>query len=211
MEIPLRTAYGQNGRCGMQPKAKHSLRAQAQLMRTETVETVELVKVKQKLLREREKENARGSDSNGIHRCFEDSLGWRTVGRPEGVQFQAQVDRWALKVVFRHGINSIRMILSSANATAEQRHLHKIAAWHGACDNQSGQPDRDFAAVRRISRKTVYKYLNEFPLFLMSNIVCPFDCIQQERPNIVGQKHQSGMGSLSFIAMARDSPDRVFI
>ncbi|GFY23954.1 hypothetical protein TNCV_4896351 [Trichonephila clavipes] len=45
MEIPLRTAYGQNGRCGMQPKAKHSLRAQAQLMRTETVETFELVKV----------------------------------------------------------------------------------------------------------------------------------------------------------------------
>ncbi|GFW60341.1 hypothetical protein TNCV_1844211 [Trichonephila clavipes] len=44
MEIPLRTAYGQNGRCGMQPKAKHSLRAQAQLMRTETVETFELVK-----------------------------------------------------------------------------------------------------------------------------------------------------------------------
>ncbi|GFU14052.1 hypothetical protein TNCV_341761 [Trichonephila clavipes] len=29
MEIPLRTAYGQNGRCGMQPKAKHSLRAGA--------------------------------------------------------------------------------------------------------------------------------------------------------------------------------------
>ncbi|GFU70608.1 hypothetical protein TNCV_2971681 [Trichonephila clavipes] len=60
MEIPLRTAYGQNGRCGMQPKAKHSLRAQAQLMRTETVETFELVKVKQKLLdiraeKEREK------------------------------------------------------------------------------------------------------------------------------------------------------------
>ncbi|GFW15363.1 hypothetical protein TNCV_3740671 [Trichonephila clavipes] len=50
MEIPLRTAYSQAGRCGMQPKAKHSLRAQAQLMRTETVETFELVKVKQKLL-----------------------------------------------------------------------------------------------------------------------------------------------------------------
>ncbi|GFU77062.1 hypothetical protein TNCV_4338821 [Trichonephila clavipes] len=44
MEIPLRTAYGQAGRCDMQPKAKYSLRAQAQLMRTETVETVELVK-----------------------------------------------------------------------------------------------------------------------------------------------------------------------
>ncbi|GFS85064.1 retrovirus-related Pol polyprotein from transposon 412 [Trichonephila clavipes] len=44
----------------MQPKAKHSLRAQAQLMRTETVETFELVKVKQKLLDIRErKENAR--------------------------------------------------------------------------------------------------------------------------------------------------------
>ncbi|GFT71433.1 hypothetical protein TNCV_971031 [Trichonephila clavipes] len=62
MEVPLRTAYGQNGRCGMQPKAKHSLRAQAQLMRTETVETFELVKVKQKLLDIRErKENARGA------------------------------------------------------------------------------------------------------------------------------------------------------
>ncbi|GFU32151.1 hypothetical protein TNCV_3833791 [Trichonephila clavipes] len=65
MEIPLRTAYGQNGRCGMQPKAKYSLRAQAQLMRTETVETFELVKVKQKLLdirkREAAKENARGA------------------------------------------------------------------------------------------------------------------------------------------------------
>ncbi|GFW60642.1 hypothetical protein TNCV_569881 [Trichonephila clavipes] len=55
----------------MQPKAKHSLRAQAQLMRTETVETFELVKVKQKLLgraekeREAAKENAR--DSPGLH------------------------------------------------------------------------------------------------------------------------------------------------
>ncbi|GFV32729.1 mariner transposase [Trichonephila clavipes] len=56
MEIPLRTAYGQAGRCDMQPKAKYSLRAQAQLMRTETVETVELVKVKQKLRTELERE-----------------------------------------------------------------------------------------------------------------------------------------------------------
>ncbi|GFW95002.1 hypothetical protein TNCV_1465001 [Trichonephila clavipes] len=62
MEIPLRTAYSQAGRCGMQPKAKHSLRAQAQLMRTETVETFELVKVKQKLLdirAEKERSNER--------------------------------------------------------------------------------------------------------------------------------------------------------
>ncbi|GFW47119.1 hypothetical protein TNCV_55721 [Trichonephila clavipes] len=51
MEVPLRTAYGQNGRCGMQPKAKHkSSRAGAAKTRTETVETFELVKVKQKLL-----------------------------------------------------------------------------------------------------------------------------------------------------------------
>ncbi|GFY12389.1 hypothetical protein TNCV_284921 [Trichonephila clavipes] len=49
MEIPLRTAYGQAGRCGMQPKAKHSLRAQAHLSKSRT-ETCELVKVKQKLL-----------------------------------------------------------------------------------------------------------------------------------------------------------------
>ncbi|GFW78191.1 retrovirus-related Pol polyprotein from transposon 412 [Trichonephila clavipes] len=55
-DVPLRTAYSQAGRCGMQPKAKYSLRAQAQLsetktetMRTETVETFELVKVEPKL------------------------------------------------------------------------------------------------------------------------------------------------------------------
>ncbi|GFV69072.1 hypothetical protein TNCV_2929011 [Trichonephila clavipes] len=35
MEIPLRTAYGQNGRCGMQPKPS-SLRAQAQQTKTKT-------------------------------------------------------------------------------------------------------------------------------------------------------------------------------
>ncbi|GFT32263.1 hypothetical protein TNCV_1035241 [Trichonephila clavipes] len=48
MEIPLRTAYGQNGRCGMQPKPS-SLRAQAHLSKSRT-ETCELVKVKPKLL-----------------------------------------------------------------------------------------------------------------------------------------------------------------
>ncbi|GFW72614.1 integrase catalytic domain-containing protein [Trichonephila clavipes] len=53
-EVPLRTAYSQAGRCGMQPKAKHSLRAQlsetkTETMRTETVETFELVKVEPKL------------------------------------------------------------------------------------------------------------------------------------------------------------------
>ncbi|GFU09150.1 hypothetical protein TNCV_1319851 [Trichonephila clavipes] len=50
-DVPLRSAYSQNGRCGMQPKAKHSLRAQAQLSetQTETVETFELVKVELKL------------------------------------------------------------------------------------------------------------------------------------------------------------------
>ncbi|GFV46133.1 hypothetical protein TNCV_1256891 [Trichonephila clavipes] len=57
--LPLRTAYSQAGRCGMQPKAKHSLRAQAQLMRTETVETFELVKVEPKLLREEKRERER--------------------------------------------------------------------------------------------------------------------------------------------------------
>ncbi|GFS79118.1 phosphatase and actin regulator 2 [Trichonephila clavipes] len=34
--VPLRTAYSQDSRCGMQPKAKHSLRAQAQLSETKT-------------------------------------------------------------------------------------------------------------------------------------------------------------------------------
>ncbi|GFU54544.1 phosphatase and actin regulator 2 [Trichonephila clavipes] len=61
MEIPLRTAYGQAGRCGMQPKPS-SLRAQAHQSKSRT-ETCELVKVKQKLLniRAERKENARGA------------------------------------------------------------------------------------------------------------------------------------------------------
>ncbi|GFX57126.1 retrovirus-related Pol polyprotein from transposon opus [Trichonephila clavipes] len=66
MEIPLRTAYGQNGRCGMQPKAKHSLRAQAHQSksRTETVKTETLEKklrIRAEKERSREKENARGA------------------------------------------------------------------------------------------------------------------------------------------------------
>ncbi|GFV53065.1 phosphatase and actin regulator 2 [Trichonephila clavipes] len=62
MEIPLRTAYGQNGRCSMQPKPS-SLRAQAQLKHELKLE---LVEEKQKLLdiRERRK-NAR---EVGTHR-----------------------------------------------------------------------------------------------------------------------------------------------
>ncbi|GFV14547.1 phosphatase and actin regulator 2 [Trichonephila clavipes] len=59
MEVPLRTAYGQNGRYGMQPKARQSSRAGATKTRTETCE---LVEEKQKLLDIRErKENARGA------------------------------------------------------------------------------------------------------------------------------------------------------
>ncbi|GFX84055.1 hypothetical protein TNCV_4858631 [Trichonephila clavipes] len=57
----------------MQPKAKHSLRAQAQLMRTETVETFELVKVKQKLLDIREKGERERVNIIGLC-CSEGSL-----------------------------------------------------------------------------------------------------------------------------------------
>ncbi|GFX19512.1 transposon Tf2-6 polyprotein [Trichonephila clavipes] len=59
MEVPLRTAYGQNGRCSMQPKPS-SLRAQAQLKHELKLE---LVEEKQKLLDMRigERENARGA------------------------------------------------------------------------------------------------------------------------------------------------------
>ncbi|GFY15365.1 phosphatase and actin regulator 2 [Trichonephila clavipes] len=56
-DVPLRTAYSQAGRL-WQPKPS-SLRAQAQLMRTETVETFELVKVEPKLLREGKGERER--------------------------------------------------------------------------------------------------------------------------------------------------------
>ncbi|GFV17302.1 hypothetical protein TNCV_1802041 [Trichonephila clavipes] len=56
-DVPLRTAYSQAGRL-WQPKPS-SLRAQVQLMRTETVETFELVKVEPKLLREEKGETER--------------------------------------------------------------------------------------------------------------------------------------------------------
>ncbi|GFW24378.1 hypothetical protein TNCV_606241 [Trichonephila clavipes] len=58
MEIPLRTAYGQNGRCGMQPKPS-SLRAQAHQSKsrteTEKGETLEkkLLDIRAELERER--------------------------------------------------------------------------------------------------------------------------------------------------------------
>ncbi|GFY27304.1 hypothetical protein TNCV_2069241 [Trichonephila clavipes] len=55
MEIPLRTAYGQAGRCGMQPKAKHSLRAQAHQSKSRT-ETCELEQRKREAARERTRE-----------------------------------------------------------------------------------------------------------------------------------------------------------
>ncbi|GFY35150.1 phosphatase and actin regulator 2 [Trichonephila clavipes] len=63
MEVPLRTAYGQNGRCGMQPKARQSSRAGAAKTRTKTFE---LVEEKQKLLDIREKrERESGSTAQG--------------------------------------------------------------------------------------------------------------------------------------------------
>ncbi|GFU70610.1 hypothetical protein TNCV_2971701 [Trichonephila clavipes] len=63
MEIPLRTAYGQNGRCGMQPKAKHkSSRAGAAKTRTETCGIVEEKQNSWTLeQRKREKKSARGA------------------------------------------------------------------------------------------------------------------------------------------------------
>ncbi|GFV51006.1 hypothetical protein TNCV_2540941 [Trichonephila clavipes] len=59
MEIPLRTAYSQAGRYGMQPKARQSSRAGAAKTRTETCEIVE---EKQKLLDIREKEERERSE-----------------------------------------------------------------------------------------------------------------------------------------------------
>ncbi|GFV99442.1 hypothetical protein TNCV_3509391 [Trichonephila clavipes] len=57
--VPLRTAYSQDSRYGMQPKARQSSRAGAAKTRTKTFE---LVEEKQKLLDIRErKENARGA------------------------------------------------------------------------------------------------------------------------------------------------------
>ncbi|GFW97977.1 uncharacterized protein TNCV_1806281 [Trichonephila clavipes] len=73
MEIPLRTAYGQNGRCGMQPKAKHSLHAQAHQSksRTETVKRETL----EKKLGIREKRRTREVFPTGYHGHLEENCG----------------------------------------------------------------------------------------------------------------------------------------
>ncbi|GFV12840.1 hypothetical protein TNCV_4176191 [Trichonephila clavipes] len=57
MEVPLRTAYGQNGRCSMQPKPS-SLRAQAQLkhelkLRTSETQKLKLLDIRAELEREK--------------------------------------------------------------------------------------------------------------------------------------------------------------
>ncbi|GFS52968.1 hypothetical protein TNCV_331091 [Trichonephila clavipes] len=54
--VPLRTAYSQDSRYGMQPKARQSSRAGAAKTRTKTFE---LVEEKQKLLRIRERKRTR--------------------------------------------------------------------------------------------------------------------------------------------------------
>ncbi|GFU78955.1 uncharacterized protein TNCV_307961 [Trichonephila clavipes] len=92
MEVPLRTAYGQNGRCSMQPKPS-SLRAQAQLKHELKLE---LVEEKQKLLDIRERrENARVPLKHGgtlnNHRAasplvwlVEGDERWEAPGHPQG-------------------------------------------------------------------------------------------------------------------------------
>ncbi|GFU85173.1 hypothetical protein TNCV_1554361 [Trichonephila clavipes] len=65
-DVPLRTAYSQAGRL-WQPKPS-SLRAQAQLMRIETVETFVLVKVEPKLLREEQRERERCASRQSLEK-----------------------------------------------------------------------------------------------------------------------------------------------
>ncbi|GFY34345.1 CCHC-type domain-containing protein [Trichonephila clavipes] len=55
-DVPLRTADSQDSRCGMQPKAKRSLRAQAQLSKSRT-ETVKTLRLKREEKGERERKN----------------------------------------------------------------------------------------------------------------------------------------------------------
>ncbi|GFV90669.1 transposable element Tc3 transposase [Trichonephila clavipes] len=91
MEIPLRTAYGQAGRCGMQPKP-NSLRAQAHQSKSRT-ETCELVKVKPKLLdirteRAERKENARAGGVIGPYFFKNDEGHYVTVN---GDRYRAMI------------------------------------------------------------------------------------------------------------------------
>ncbi|GFW57726.1 hypothetical protein TNCV_2926451 [Trichonephila clavipes] len=97
----------------MQPKAKHSLRAQAQLsetktetMRTETVETFELVKVEPKLWREEKGERERtataGSDVVQSGRpIFDDFFQhlWPYIGNnTANVVFQMVKRLWLIRI-----------------------------------------------------------------------------------------------------------------
>ncbi|GFU19864.1 transposon Tf2-9 polyprotein [Trichonephila clavipes] len=107
MEIPLRTAYGQAGRCGMQPKPS-SLRAQAHQSKSRT-ETCELVKVKQKLLniRAERKENARG-------KALELSF---TTGSPQA--HFCRLPKWEAKT--RHGVSFVPSLLRTLEEDLQQQ------------------------------------------------------------------------------------------
>ncbi|GFV35729.1 hypothetical protein TNCV_1261791 [Trichonephila clavipes] len=91
MEIPLRTAYSQNGRYGMQPKARQSSRAGAAKTRTETCEIVE---EKQKLLDIREKGERERQRHVGGHKDKEMML--ITFLHDEGKQKESDYTRFLL-------------------------------------------------------------------------------------------------------------------
>ncbi|GFX48493.1 RNA-directed DNA polymerase from mobile element jockey [Trichonephila clavipes] len=136
-DVPLRTAYSQVGRCGMQPKAKHSLRAQAQLSetKTETVETFELVKVEPKLLREKKGERER------VKANFDFSnKGFPEAGCPQGSCLSPHLYNIYTYDFPHHPSVSICLFADDAAVLAQganlkytqcalQRYLHTLESW----------------------------------------------------------------------------------
>ncbi|GFX99250.1 retrovirus-related Pol polyprotein from transposon 412 [Trichonephila clavipes] len=116
MEVPLRTAYGQNGRYGMQPKARQSSRAGAAKTRTETVE---LVEEKQKLLDIRERKRTR--ERCIFQRTIDKYSACVEVGKPID-ENSACVEVGTTHKHLRRGVNSnnFKNYFSSNDITCEE-------------------------------------------------------------------------------------------
>ncbi|GFU70312.1 HTH_Tnp_Tc3_2 domain-containing protein [Trichonephila clavipes] len=163
MEVPLRTAYGQNGRCGMQPKAKHkSSRAGAAKTRTETCEIVEEKQNSWTL--EREKENARGRlESGQTQRSVADAVGVaRSVVSRLWNRFQETGN-----VRRRPGAGHPR-----ATTSTDDRYIQLTARRNRTENATRLQRQLLLATGRMVSSQTVRNRLHEGGLYARRPMVC---------------------------------------
>ncbi|GFU32954.1 hypothetical protein TNCV_4155441 [Trichonephila clavipes] len=154
MEIPLRTAYSQAGRCGMQPKAKHSLRAQAHQSKSRT-ETVKTETLEKKLrIREREERTREVREQN-----FMWLLALSEVGHPPKCLGFPQVDRDRLNVYpgwcVATAVSKIRGPGATGVAAVAEWYRYRTVACFFTVPSRYGDPlksRRDVSSLVRLEK-----------------------------------------------------------